>query len=278
MAFLISIVFVLNIGLVYSLEPNEASVSMFWSAQTVYQGEVTSVRITFTSNYAEPLTIVGLGLQFDWEPDVFYGPDFSDNPVTVQSYGTHIFDPISIQIPQHVAPGKHSYFVGVDGTLGYSLTSFSWDSPTFTIEVGYASGKVYNVLATQFEIDLNDARSANFASEQAKSLLQHAQDEYNLSRSLVSGSIVTEENWSEALSHIYNAIDFLEQAFAAEQTNGGQTGDAQELLLYLAIAIIAIVVALSIVIVVMRKRRKQPEPEMDQPVDQSLETQDFMPE
>ena len=278
MAFFISIVFILSISFVSALEPNDASVSLFWAAQTVYQGEVASVRITFTSNYSEPLTIVGMGLQFDWEPDVFYGPDFSANPVTVQSYGTHIFDPVPIQIPLNASTGAHSYFVGVDGTLGYSLSSFSWDSPTLTIQVGYASGKVYNLLVSQFEIKLSNATSANFVNEEAKSLLQQAQAEYSLSRSLVNGSLVSEEAWSEALSHIQNANEYLDQAYAAEQMQDGQNGEPQALLFYLAIVAIAVIVALTIIIIIVRKKRKQPEPEMDQPVDQSQEPQDFMPD
>ncbi|MBN1244043.1 hypothetical protein JXA31_00445 [Candidatus Bathyarchaeota archaeon] len=273
MAVSISIICVLSIGFVSALESDEASVSLFWSVQTVYQGDVITVKITFTSSSTDQLTIVGYGLQFDWDPDKFYGPDISANPVTIPSYGTHIFDPITIQIPVNASIGAHSYFVGVDGAQGYSLTDFSWDSPALTIQVHSAIGRIYSDLAAQFDSKLDNASSANFESAEAKSLLQQAQFEYALSRSLT-----TEEKWSEALLHVQNATNILDQASAAEQRSEEQAGDLQTLLFYGAIAAIAVIIAVSIIIVIMRKRRKQPEPVEDQPVDQPLETQDFTPE
>jgi len=276
----ISIICFLNLGFVSALEPNEASVSLLWSTPKVYQGDIVSVRITFTSSTADQLTIVGIGLQFDWDPDKFYGPDLSANPVTVSGFGTHIFDAIAIQIPAHVSTGTHSYFVGVDGVQGYSL-DFSWDSPGSTIQVQSATGKVYGVLLSQFEIDLSEARDANFKSAEARSLLQQAQAEYDISRSLVNSSFVSDENWSQALLHIQNATTYLEQANAAEQRTDEQAGEQQTLLFYIAIAAIAVIIALSIIVIV-RKRRRQPEPVEEQPVNQSFdeqpETQDYTPE
>jgi hypothetical protein len=277
MAVSISIMCILTIGFVSALDPAEAAVSLLWSTQTVYQGDTISVKITFTSNCTEQLTIVGIGLQFDWDPDKFYGHNLAADPVTIPSFGTHIFDTITIQIPSNVSTGTHSYFVGVDGAQGYSLTEFSWDSPTSTIQINAATGKIYNVLALQFEIDLNDAGSANYQSAEAKSLLQQAQAEYDFSRSLVNASIVTDEKWSEALIHVQNATNHLNQAIEAEQKSVEQ-GEQQRLLVYVAIAAIAVIIAVSMIIVVVRKRRKQPEPIADQSVDQSLEPQDSTPE
>jgi len=273
MAVSISIICVLSIGFVSALESDEASVSLFWSVQTFYQGDVITVKITFTSSCIDQLTIVGYGLQFDWDPDKFYGPDISANPVSIPSYGTHIFNPITIQIPVNASIGAHSYFVGVDGAQGYSLTEFSWDSPTSTIQVHSAIGRIYSDLASQFDSKLNNASSANYESAEAKSLLQQAQDEYDLSRYLT-----TEERWSEALLHVQNATNILDQVSAAEQRSEEQKGEQQTLLVYLAITAIAVIIALSIIIVIMRKKRKQPAPVVDQPVDQPLETQDSTPE
>lgn len=277
MAVSISIICVLSIGFVSALEPDEASVSMFWSAQKIYQSDVVSVKITFTSNCAEQLTIVGIGLQFDWDPDRFYGPNLSDNPVVIPAYGTHIFDAIAIQIPANASTGTHSYIVGVDGAQGYSLTEFSWDSPELTMQVIAATGKIYGVLVSQFESSLSDAISANYESAEARSLVQQAQAEYNVSSSLANSPSVTDEQWSEALLHVQKAITYLEQASEAEQSDE-LAGEQQTLLLYLAIAAIAVIIALSIIIVIIRKRRKQPEPVVDQPVDQPLETEDYTPE
>lgn len=277
MAVSISIICVLSIGLVSALEADEASVSLFWSAQKIYQSDVVSVKITLTSNCAEQLTIVGVGLQFDWAPDMFYGHDLSDNPVVVPAYGTHIFDSITIQIPANASTGTHNYFVGVDGAQGYSLTEFSWDSPTMTVQVISVTGKIYGVLVSQFESSLTDAISANYQSAEAQSLIQQAQDEYGLASSLVSGSSVADEQWSQALSHVQTAINYLDQASEAEQ-NAAQAGEQQTLLLYLAIAAIAVIIALSIILVIVRKRRKQAEPVVDQSFDQPMETEDYQPE
>jgi hypothetical protein len=273
----ICIICVLSIGFVSALEANEASVSLFWSSQKIYQSDVISVKITFLSNCSDQLTIVGIGLQFDWAPDMFYGHDFSDNPVIIPAYGSHIFDAINIQIPANASTGTHNYFVGVDGVQGYSLTEFSWDSPTMTMQVNSITGKIYAVLVSQFESSLDEAINANYQSAEAQSLLQQAQEEYDLSYSLVSGPSVTDEQWSQALTHVQAAITHLGQASEAEQ-NTQQASEQQTLLLYLAIAAIAVIIVLSIIIIIIRKRRKQPEPEVEQEFDQSLETEDYTPE
>jgi hypothetical protein len=43
----IIIICLLNLGLVSALNPDEASVSLSWSSQTVYPGDMVTVRITF---------------------------------------------------------------------------------------------------------------------------------------------------------------------------------------------------------------------------------------
>lgn len=274
MAVSICILCVLSIGFVSALNSDEASVSLFWSSQAVYQGDVISVKITFTSTCPEQLTIYGIGLHFDWmSPDGFYGRDLSNNPVSVPSYGTHIFESIAIEIPANVSTGVHSYFVGVDGVQGYSLTEFSWDSPPFTMQVQAATGKVYSVLATQFESDLNEALDANYETAEAKSLLQQAQVEYGISRTLVA-----EERWSEALLHIQNATNYLTEAKVAEQRIEEQKGQQQTLLVYLAIVAVAVIIVVSIILVVVRRRRKQAESFADQSFDEQTETQNFTPE
>jgi len=260
----ISIICILCCSLVFALNPDEASVSLVWSSQTVYQGDVVSVRITFESNYAEQLVIDHIGLHFDWmDADSFYGSDLSDNPVTVPSYGTYIFDPIGIQIPVNVSAGAHSYFVGIDGAEGLSFSSFTWDSPILTIQIHSAIEKIYSDLVPEVQSKLNEAVSANYESAEAQSLLQQAQDEYTLAQSLAN-----ETRWNEALSKLYNATDLLEQADVAEQRSEEQKAEQQSLLFYLAIIAIVVIIALSIIVVVMRKKRRQP----DAVADQSVET------
>jgi len=40
----------LNIGFVAALEQNEASITLAWSSQTIYQGSIVNVEITFHNN------------------------------------------------------------------------------------------------------------------------------------------------------------------------------------------------------------------------------------
>ena len=259
----ISLICILCCSLVFALNPDEASVSLFWSSQTVYPGDMVSVRLTLKSNYAEQLKIYYIGLHFDWmDPDGFYGSDLSANPVIVPSFGTYIFDAIAIQIPLNVSAGSHSYFVGIDGTEGLSLSNFSWDSPALTIQIHGVTEKIYNGLVSQVESKLNEAIGANYKSAEAQSLLQQAQYEYNRAHSLAN-----EERWNEALSRLYNATDLLEQADESEQVSEEQKAEQQSLLFYLAIIAIAVIVVASIIVVVLRKKRKQPDSVADQQVE-----------
>jgi hypothetical protein len=259
----ISIICILCCSLVSALNPDEASVTLFPPNLTGYPGDTVSVRITFKSNYAEQLRIYTIGLHFDWMPsDQFSGPDLSDSPVTVPSQGTYIFDPIVIQIPLNATAGPHSYFVGIDGTEGLSASSFSWNSSSFTIEIHSILESIYNDLLPTVENKLNGAKSANYASSEAQSLLQQAQDAFDNATSSASA-----QNWSLALENLSIADDFLDQAYAAEQSSAEQQAGLQSLLFYLAIIAIVVIIAVSIIVVVMRKKRKQ-----TTVADQSLET------
>lgn len=257
----ISLICILCCSLVFALNPDEASVSMFWSSQTVYPGDTVSVRITLKSNYAEQLKIYYIGIHFDWmDPDGFYGSDLSANPVIVPSYGTYIFDGIAIQIPLNVSTGSHSYFVGIDGTEGLSASDFSWNSSSSTIQIHSIIEKIYTGVVSQVESKLSAAISANYGSAEARSLLQQAQYEYNLA----TITLASAERWNEALSSLYNATDLLEQADVAEQSSAEQQAEQQSLLFYLAIIAIVVIIVVSVIVVVLRKKRKQTEVVADQ--------------
>jgi len=259
----ISIICILCCSLVSALNPDEASVSLIGISQTVYAGDIVSIRINFKSNFADQLRIYGIGFHFDWMPsDSFAGPDLSANPVIIPSQGTYIFDPIVIQIPLNVSVGTHSYFVGVDGIEGLSASIFSWDSSIFTIEIRAAS-EGYSELMSQVENKLNEAISANYENAEAQSLLQQAQVEFGNATSLA-----TQGRWTEALQSLQVANDFLNQAHAAEQKSDEQKAGLQSLLFYLAIIAIVVIIVVSIIVVVVRKKRKQ----TDSGADQSLET------
>jgi hypothetical protein len=259
----ISLICILCCSLVSALNQDEASVSMFWSSQQVYPGDTVSIRITFKSNYAEQLRIYSIGLQFDWMPSTgFSGHDLADNPVTVPSQGTYIFDPIVIQIPLNASAGSHSYFVGIDGTEGISASYFSWNSSSSTIQIHAITEKIYKELLPHVENKLNGANSANYESSEAQSLLQQAQGAFNNATSSANDG-----RWSVAIEGLEIADDFLDQASEAEQKSDEQRAALQSLLFYLAIIAIVVIIVVSIIVVVVRRKRKQTDSGVDQPVE-----------
>jgi hypothetical protein len=196
------------------------------------------------------------------DPNEFYTGNFSDNPAVVPSQGIYIFDPIVVQVPLGTSPGSHSYFVGIDGTEGSSASSFSWNSPSFTIEIHDIIESIYSDVLPMVENKLNEAKSANYASSEAQSLLQQAEVEFDNANSFAS-----QGNWSEALISLDVADGFLDQAYAAEQSGGEQQEGLQSLLFYSAIIAIVVIIVISIIVVVVRKKRKQTDSGAEQPVE-----------
>jgi hypothetical protein len=182
--------------------------------------------------------------------------------VTVPSQGTYIFDPIVIQIPLNASAGSHSYFVGIDGTEGLSASSFSWNSPSFTIEIHDILESIYSDILPTVENKLNGAKSANYANSEAQSLLQQAQSAFSN-----ANSNATQGKWNLAIENLEIADNFLDQANAAEQSSAEQQAGLQSLLFYLAIIAIVVIIVISIIVVVVRKKRKQTDAGADQPVE-----------
>jgi hypothetical protein len=245
----IIIICVFNIGLVSALDQDEASVSLSWSSQTIYQGSTATIRITFQSNSTDELQISHVGLQFDWMPsDAFTGHDLSDNPVVIPAYGVHTFDAITILIPADTSSGEHSYFVGIDGVQ--NNVGFAWDSPSFTVQILDAGEKTFTELVLQVQAKINAAINATYESSEAQSLLQQAEDAY-----MQAHTYANETNYQEAISTLGTASDYLEQAEAAEQLSAEQSAQQQQLLLYIAIIVIVVVVT-AVIAVIWRKKRK----------------------
>jgi hypothetical protein len=143
----LSIICILNIGLVSAVEQSEISVGPSWSDSTPYQGDTVTVTLRLTSTSSEQLKIYRVGLHFDWMPEgSFFTLDLFDEPVVVPSMGTHIFDLMVIQIPADASAGAHSYFIGIDGAETPYYDSFSWDSSSLTLQILDSGSKVYDTL------------------------------------------------------------------------------------------------------------------------------------
>ena len=258
----ICIICVLNVGLVSALNQNEVSVSPSWSTEVHYQGDTAIITLILTSNSSDTLTIDHIGIHFDWmAADSFVGRDLSANPVVVPSYGVHIFDAMAVQIPANVSAGSHSYFIGVDGTQGTFSVTFSWNSPSLTLQILDSNSKIFNALLPQVSNNLSRAINATYQGAEAKSLLEQAQTEFSQSIMLAS-----QEKWAEALSSLQNASSYLEQAEAAEQRYTEQNAQQQTLLLCVAVAAVAVAIAVSVIAVIVRRKRKQTDAVVDDSV------------
>jgi hypothetical protein len=265
--FFISIICVLNLGFVFALDSDGISITPSWTTATPSQGQTTSVKLYLTSKSSEQIVIYYIGINFDWMPsDSFIGLDLSDDPVVIAPSGIHIFDAMAIQIPENVSVGSHSYFIGIDGVEG-SASSFSWNSPSFTLQILDVRAQIYYMLKTQVDTNLTRAVNAAYQSAEAQSLLDQAKSKYADSETAASAG-----NWEEAVSALEQAAINLERAETAEQQFAEQSAGWQSLILILIPFFVIIIVI--VVVLIVRKRRKQPEHTNDQ----TLENQDFMPE
>jgi hypothetical protein len=267
----ISIICILNVGLVSALEEGDISITPSWSKSTPSQGDNAAVTLRLTSTSSEQLRIYRVGLHFDWMSEGnFFTLDLTDDPVTVPSQGLHIFDSLAIQIPADVSVGSHSYYVAIDGAEAPYYDSFSWDSSQFTVQILESSSMSYNAMLLQLDESISSAVNAGYQSSEAKSLLAQAQNERAEAIALANSG-----NYEEAISTLQHAFTHLGEAEVAEQ----QASNIEPLTLLLYGGIIAVVVVIAVAIfIVIRRRRKKPDEEVDQTNEEQPETQNSTPE
>jgi len=237
-------------GAVSALEQNEAFAAVYWVTQP-QQGKTAAVSIYFQNNCSDQLTIYYIGFHFDWMPQNNYtGFDLSSNPISVISNGSHTFNPMTISIPSNVTVGSHSYTIGIDGIRGMS-DSFSWDSLPYPLQIQSSGVTGFNQLKTQVSSNIEDAVNASFRSGEAQNLLSQAQEKYNTALSLAN-----EEKWTEAVSALQTAQDYVEQAWAKEEAFSEVSSQIPWLIL-VGVAIVIPVVILVAIIMVLRNRKKK---------------------
>lgn len=263
-----SIICVLNISPVFALDQDDISISPSWSAIKFYQGDTVSVKLILINNSPETLQIYYIGVHFDWmEADSFHGRDLSSDPVTVDGQDVYVFEPMAITIPSDVSVGLHDYTLAVEGIEGESTTSFSWDSQPKDIYIQHAKNKVFDALLQNLT---NMLANVTYQSPEAQSLIEQAENEYAQAVTLSYS-----DQWDDAVSHLQNAVDYVEQAEDAEQQATVQNADLQRLLII--IAPIATAVIVSIIVILVWHRRTKPHTEEDQ-AQETQETQDYTPE
>ncbi|MBN1357720.1 hypothetical protein JW988_03030 [Candidatus Bathyarchaeota archaeon] len=253
----ISMIFVLNVDLVYSLDQDDFSVSPSWSTVIYYQGDSATVNLIMSSNTSETLTVYYIGIHFDWlDEDSFQGRDLTGDPVEVESGDVHVFNAMAITIPDDVSVGEHEYVIGIQVAEGTSSTVTSWDSRARTMYIQAAEAKVFNELVKNVTAKLGEAYDASYQNSEAQSLLEQAQSEYQQAVGLSY-----DDQWDEAMEHLQAADSYVDQAAAAEQQSSAQSTDLQRLLMIIGPITAAVVV--SLIVIIMWRRRQPPDEEYD---------------
>ena len=260
--FLVGVGLILNSSLVLAITSNEASVNVFWEGEPYYQGDIVPARITFISNFSEPLEIYYVGINFDWmENDNFQGMDLSANPVTVPSFGTHSIELMVFQIPTTINIGLHDYFVGIDGSYGGLEGSlpigFSWDSPIFTLQISDSLEKTYLALNTQVDDKINQANALVYDSPVANDLLSQALQAKN-----ASNIYALNNQFGDAITSLNRASGYVELIDAEEELFDQQQANQNQVILIVLIGVISVIVI--VIIFIMLNKRKKNIKEIDQ--------------
>ena len=260
--FLVGVGLILNSSLVLAITSNEASVNVFWEGEPYYQGDIVPARITFISNFSEPLEIYYVGINFDWmENDNFQGMDLSANPVTVPSFGTHSFELMVFQIPTTINIGLHDYFVGIDGSYDGSEGSlpigFSWDSPLFTLQISDSLEKTYLALNTQVDDKINQANALVYDSPVANDLLSQALQAKN-----ASNIYALNNQFGDAITSLNRASGYVELIDDEEELFDQQQANQNQVILIVLIGVISVIVI--VIIFIMLNKRKKNIKEIDQ--------------
>lgn len=242
---------------VFGLESDEVRVSVAWSTETPYKGSTVTVSIFFISDSQQELTIYFYGLHFDWmESDKFAGHNISSEPITVAPNGSASLTPITVEIPENITIGPHTYYVGIDGED--ESDTFSWDSNTMSLVVQASAQDVYYNLLSQVESGISDATEASYQSVDAQSLLDQAETAYSQAQNYAS-----RQQFDEAISTLENASFYLDQAENEEQSYVPAKNDQDLLLLVVAGAAFVVVV----VLVVLLTRKGKQTPPVEQPAE-----------
>lgn len=244
--------FALFFGVGNAIISDELIVTVLWSNQPVYQNSEVTGNIFLINNSTEEITILNVGLHFDWmQSDQFIGFSLQNNPVSILPGKTYTFNAIAINIPQDVMVGPHDYLIGINGLDGES-TPFTWDSESYNIIV--LSSEIrenYNQLMTQISSRISQTNSAGFKSSDAQSYFEQAEDKYNQATSLAN-----QENWVDALSAIQNVSEYLDQADFEEQKYLEESSTQNQLLIIVGIVVVVFLVVLAIILLRRKKKAK----------------------
>jgi LPXTG-motif cell wall-anchored protein len=246
---------------VNALNQNEWSSTLSWSNSVYYQGDSGSVTVHFDSSCPEELKISYVGVHFDWmSSDTYFPLDLSSSPVGIVSNGQYTFNEIGFNIPSGTSIGYHAVNILIKGQqhglwwYDISVIGSGW------VNIHNVYEKIYNQLYPDVTNKIHNADSSNFQSPDGKSLLEQANTEYTLANSLAQ-----QGEWQDAVSHLQSASNYVDQAFAKEQTYHTDnslplTGQSSSLWLIIIMVIIIAVVVGVILGVMLQKRKHDNQP------------------
>lgn len=231
----------------FSLEQNEASVILFWSQESYYQGEEATIIISISNQSPDEIKINKIELQFNWT--IFQQIeliDLSEDPLGIPSNDDSLHDPITIQIPQNASEGTNNLRIGIEGIQhGLWWYDFEWISNFFEIHVKTDYQFLFNQMNLTITHRFEEIYNAEYQNQEAKDLLEEAINEYHLSVSLAN-----QNKWQEAASHLEQTQDLLNQAQEKEQQL-----PVDELTSALTTIIILILLGLIVSIILGRKTK-----------------------
>lgn len=208
------LLFTQNISLAFALEKNEVSIVLAWSQDSYYQGEEATLLLNFISQSPDELKINKIELQFNWT--LFQNTkiiDFSEDPVGIPSDSDYMFDPVTFQIPQNATEGINSVKIRIEGIQhGLWWYDFEWISDLFQVEIKTDYEYLFNQLNLEITERFEEIYTVDFQNNEAKDLFEDAIDEYHLSISLAD-----QAKYQEAISHLEQTQDLLNQAQEKEQ-------------------------------------------------------------
>ena len=208
------ILLIQNISVTFGLEQDEVSIILDWSQESYFQGEEASLFINFSSQCPDELKIEKIEFQFNWT--IFQHTkviDFSEDPVGIPSNDNYVFDLVTFQIPQNATEGINSFKIRIEGMQhGLWWYDFEWISDQYELEIKTDYQYLFNQMNFEINEQFEEIYNANYQNQEAKDLLENAVNEYQLSISLAD-----QNKWQEAILHLENTSDLLNQAQEKEQ-------------------------------------------------------------
>ena len=237
-------------GTVFGLQQNQVSTTISWSKQVYYQGDEGSLTIALNSQCPDELKIHTVEVHFDWTNNHNASTlHLLENPVGIPSNGDYIFDSITFQVPQNATEESHNIKVKLSGTQhGIWWYDFEWISNETQIEIKTNYEQLYNQLNPQTSKNLTETQNANYQNPDAIELLNNATLEYNLAKSNAN-----QKEWQQAVSHLQQVEDLINQAQQKEQT----IIPTEDLTTTVGAIVILVVLGLIVSIFFGRKNKKQ---------------------